>query len=119
MLLEYFALVHNRLNCYAGPFSNGRIDRSGLTRCPCFRPSTRDYQHIIMDENKTLKKTTADDIPVNVTVAEDCAYVVFKDKKIVTLYSNDLDGIQGADHVMDPDDHPNLADIDGGLGLFF
>ena len=63
--------------------------------------------------------TVAEETPKDFTVAEDCAYVMFKDKKIVTFYSNDFDGLEMTEQVMDPVVHNDLANKLGCLALLF
>ena len=51
-------------------------------------------------------------------MAKGCAYVMFKDKKIVAFYSNDFpDDLEVPEQVMDPDVHPNLDKKIGGLAM--
>ena len=80
-------------------------------------PAVEDAAATVVDAIPAVANTVPTDIPVDFTVAEDCAYVMFKDKKIVTFYSNNFDGLEVTEQVMDPDVHPDLSDKIGGFGV--
>ena len=82
-------------------------------------PAVENTTATIVGETPAVANTVPTDIPVNFTVAEDCVYVMFKDKKIVTLYLNDFNGLEVTEQVMDPNEHPDLANRIGGLALLY
>ena len=44
---------------------------------------------------------------------------MFKDKKVATFYSNDFEGLEVTEQVIDPNIHHGLADKIGGLALLY